>query len=152
MTLQRSTVLDALFALVSSSAGYATSGRRLVPWNDQIAMPAIFQRQTGEVFEPLSGYGLPQKIVMDVEVWIYCKTGGPADTPEDAILPLLDALDTALAANTTFPEGRQTLGLAGYVDHAWREGDTVISQGEGTTTAVVVVPMKVSVISGFGSP
>jgi len=143
----RNTVLQALFNVVSASSGFQATGRKLVAWTEQTSQPALFQRIIGEEFAPLEGYGQPQKKTLHVELWIYAQTD-IADTPESVILPLLDALDTALATNTLY-DGRQQLGLEGFVDHAWRQGETVISQGETGTQAIIVVPVRVSVIAPF---
>jgi hypothetical protein len=152
MSLQRSTVLDALFTLLSASAAYVTTGRRLMHWTEVPAanQPALFQRLVGEDFAPLKGYGLPQEVTLKVEVWIYVNTQGPDSTPEDTILPLLDALDTALAKGAAF-DGRQQLGLEGYVQHAWREGETTIAQGELDSQAICITTVHILVTAPFST-
>jgi len=149
MTLQRATVLNALFSLVSASSAWKTAERRLVPWTSTIEQPAIFQRLVGETHEPLPAYGLPQRVTMHVELWLYAKVGVD-DYPEDVFLPLLDAIDTALAANSTF-DGRQTLGYPDLIEHAWREGQATYSQGEMGDQVVCLVPVHIAVVGQLGS-
>lgn len=150
MALQRATVLNALFNLVSASSTFATASRRLQFWTETIAMPALFMRYTGEDWKQPQSYGVPQEVVFKVEVWIYVQNGAPDNPPDAAIMPLLDALDTALQANSSFG-GRQTLGLDGYVIHAWREGETTIAQGEPANVAIMIVPLSVAVNATLGT-
>ena len=151
MSLQRSTVLQALFNLVSASAAYETASRRLVPWTEKVSQPAIFQRFVGEETQPLEGFGQPQLKTLHVEIWIYAKQQGPDSYPEDVFTPLLDALDTALAANTQF-DGRQDLGMPDVVHHVWRQGEATYSSGEMGDQIVCHVPLRVLVVGNFSSP
>ena len=154
MSFTRETVLSALYALIDGNANFNATGRRLKLWGNQILQPSLIQRYIGENTEPLVGYGQPQRKTLHVEMWIYVKTDlladGNSDVPETYMAPLLDALDDALAAGTLY-DGRQTLGLEGYVEHAWIEGETVFSQGEENTQAqaMAVVPMRILVVAPF---
>jgi hypothetical protein len=148
MPIQREAIMEALFGLINQNPAFNEWERRLKQPDEDVSQPAIYQRITGEDWAPMIGYGQPQMVTLHVEVWMYTLTGGPDDIPEQAILPLLDALDAALITGAAF-DGRQQLGLEGYVQHAWREGETVIAQGELETQAVVVVPMRILVSGSF---
>ena len=150
MALNRNTVLQALFTLLSASSAFATTGRKLQLWSDTVSQPALFQRLVGESHQPMSGYGQTQKVTMHVEVWIYAKNTGVDDPPEGVMLPLLDALDTALLANSTF-DGRQTLGLPDVVVHAWREGEATYSQGDLGDQIICLVPVHIEIVGQLGS-
>lgn len=148
-TIQRDTVLNALFTLLSSSSVWASTGRRLVHWTQAADQPAFFQRFIGETYEHLEAFGIPQIIKMHVECWIYAKSGLAEDT-EAVFLPLLDALDTALASNATF-DGRQDLGLPDYVHHCYRIGDATYSNGDLADQIICHIPLEIMVYNAFGS-
>jgi len=147
---QRLTILNASLALLSASASYEVAQPYLVPWGTQISQPAIMLRYVGDKYHPKEAFGLPQPVVLDMEVWIYAKA--ETDQPPQIVFaPLLDALDTALAANSTF-DGRQDLGMPDIVHHAWIEGEATYSQGELGDQIVCMLPFHVWVTGGFQSP
>lgn len=154
MTLLRDTILQALFNVVSVATDAAslpifiTAQRRLAPWQTTTAQPALFQRLVGETFAPQEAFGLPQQKTMHVELWVYVKSAGADEPPEDVILPILDAIDTVLNGSTTF-DGRQDLGLPDIVHHAWRQGEAIISQGELGDQCVCLIPVNILVVPNF---
>ncbi len=153
MILQRNTILSALFSLVSQTQGINSFSRRLMPWSSPasaFSQPALFQRYVGDHHAPLVGFGQPQMITMHVEIWLYAKQNGPDSIPEDTFTPLLDALDTALAAGSTF-DGRQTLGMPDIVQHVWREGESTYSSGELGDQIVCLAPLRIWTGATFGT-
>jgi hypothetical protein len=152
-------VLNALFTLLSTTVPntsyFQYFGRRLEFWTKAATQPALFQRYIKERRMGVVAYGLPQETIIEVELWIYVKSGNvgqdPNDYPEQYITPLLDAVDGTLQSNTT-ADGRQTLGLDGYVTHCWIEGETTIAQGEesGDAQCIVIIPVSIRVDAQLG--
>ncbi|MES2055827.1 MAG: hypothetical protein V4564_07815 [Pseudomonadota bacterium] len=143
MNVSRETIEAALFALLSGSSSFATTGRRLKYWGDVAEQPALFLRSTGEHHAPQEGRGQPQKVILEYDVFIYTKTGSPTAIPSQAISPLLDALDAALQPSPM--TGVQQLGVSA-VQHCWREGHTPVDTGDAMDQAVAVASIRVLVV------
>ncbi len=158
-SVNRETVLNALYTLLTTdpntSGAFLYFGRRLEFWTKAATQPALFQRFIKERRMALQAYGLPQETILDVELWVYVKSGAtsqdPQDYPELYITPLLDVIDSALLSNTTF-DGRQTLGLDGIVTHCWIEGETTVAQGEesGDRQCIAIIPVSIQVNAQLG--
>lgn len=140
MTPSRETIYAALFALLAASGEYVTTSRRLLHWNDVSArqQPALFMAQRNEI--PTTVRGQPAKWVLNVDVYIYCRTDGGLD-PGPIINPLIDAIEDALAPNQI--ENVQTLG--GLVH--WCRIDGAIETDEGTLgdQSVAIIPVSILV-------
>ncbi len=145
--MTREDILSALWTLISASPAWQTASRRLQFWTeDQIEQPAIYMRLDGESFAARKGYGIPQEVVLKVSFFIYALTDAVTAVPSQAVTPLLDALDAAIADDPTEPNGRQTLG--GLVQDVWREGETVIVTGEPDNQAAAVGQIHIRTV-GF---
>ncbi len=133
--------MTALFAALTAGGQYLTTGRRIIPWTQVTEQPALFLRHVGDHTAPRAT-GLPPKIVMECEVWIYSGGGANPDAvPETPLNYLLDGIDAALMPAPGFSV--QTLG--GLVTHAWVEGATAIHPGDVGAQAIAVVPVKILV-------
>jgi hypothetical protein len=144
--IARETIYAALFALVSGSSAFATSSRKLVHWSDvgPEEHPAIFQRQLDE--ERIQQRGLPPKIKLHVELYVYAHTLAqqldPYVVPSQALNPLLDAIDAALAPDEPI---NNVLTLGGIVSHCWIEGKTENFEGVIGDQAVAIIPISILV-------
>jgi hypothetical protein len=142
----RETIYAALFTLLSSSAEFRTASRKLVHWSDvgPEEHPAIFQRQVSE--DRISQRGVPPKIQLRVEIYVYVHTLAqqldPAVTPAQLMNPLLDALDAALAVDDM---SNNVLTLGGLVSHCWVDGKTENFEGLIGDQAVAIIPISILV-------
>jgi len=137
----RESIMAALFALVSGSASFVTSSRRLQLWTELSAAetPAIFMAEREEQYDR-KGEGLPPVVTLNVDLYIYTKPGLDSGmTPSSVLNPLLDAIDAALAPNTV--TGRQTLG--GLVSHCRIEGKLFKDPGDIDGDGMAIVPIKI---------
>jgi hypothetical protein len=140
MTASREAIMSALFALVSGSAPFVTSSRRLKLWTDVPAAerPAIFQYERDDSYTNGKQY-LPI-IEMNVDLYIYTYPGTDSGiTPISVLNPLLDAVDAALAPSKV--TGRQTLG--GLVSHVWIDGKVMKDPGDLDGDGIAVIPVKI---------
>jgi hypothetical protein len=136
----REHIMQALFTLLTAGNAYPTAGRRLVLWTKVAEQPALFLRHVGDTY-PTRPTGIPAKVQMDCEAWIYSRAGGnPAVIPETALNSLLDGVETALKPD---PAAAQTLG--GLVQHCWIEGRVEIHPGDLDGQAIAVVPIRLLV-------
>lgn len=146
MNVSRETIYAALFALVSSSASFVTASRKLTHWSDvgPEEHPAIFQRQTDETW--IVQKGLPPKIQLHVELYIYVHTLSqqldPTVVPSQMLNPLLDAVDAALAVDD---RSNNVLTLGGLVSHCWIDGKTENFEGMIGDQAVAIIPVSILV-------
>jgi len=146
MNQSRETIYAALFALVSGSASFTTASRKLRHWSD-VAIeehPALFQRQVDET--RLVQRGVPPKIQLHVELYIYVSTLAqqldPAVVPSQLMNPLLDALDAALVVDDL---SNNVLTLGGLVSHCWVDGKTENFEGMLGDQAVAIIPVSILV-------
>jgi hypothetical protein len=141
MSATREAIDEAVFAyLTGATSPFLFSSRRLVHWTNQTVQPALFYRGIGEHHERQRGAGQPQIVTLHRQIWLYVNTGAPDSTPSSALNPLLDAIDALLAPNPYEP-GRLTLG--GLVQEVWREGETIVTEGELGTQAVAICPLHI---------
>jgi hypothetical protein len=137
--MTRETVYAALFDKVKNLSGLKTSSRRLIHWGDvaPASQPALFMVQKNETGEQRRG--LPTKWHLAVDFYLYSHSGGtPSSTPSQIQNPLIDAIETALAPDST---GFQTLG--GLVSHAWISGPIETDQGFLGDQAVAIIPVDI---------
>ena len=138
----RETIYAALFSLLSASAGFNTTSRRLVVWDDvpQDLQPALFQNQKKEI--PTGQPGLNQVWTLTVDIFIYAHNMGDKSTaPSTIINPLIDAVQNAIAPDPV--TNKQTLG--GLVQHAGIEGSIVTDEGVLGDQAVAIIPISIKV-------
>ena len=139
--MSRNSIVDALLALLTSTNAFNTSGRRLIPWTKVASQPAIFVRHVGDHYAP-RGTGLPPKVVMDCEAWLYSNAGKDSlAVPGAALADLLDMVEALLKPAAGAPSRAQTLG--GAVVHAWIEGKIDVHPGDLDGQAIAVVPISI---------
>jgi hypothetical protein len=141
MTASRESIYTALFNLVSASASFKTSSRRLKLWSDVNAAdkPAVFVAQRGEKYVQGSD-ATPQKVTLKADIFIYTNAGkDPNVIPATILNNLVDAVNAAIAESPV--TGRQTLG--GLVSHCWIEGDAMIDPGDIDGDGVAILPVRI---------
>ena len=124
--MNREKIMTALFNLLVAAPtgknGFRTTGRRLLLWSAVAAQPALFLRDVRDEYPPRAARGLPAKVTIHAEIWIYVKVGeDPKTSPGAALNVLIDAIEAALQPTTA--AGVQTLG--GAVSHCWIEGNKI---------------------------
>ena len=136
----REVAFVALFATLQGISAFKVCTRRLKHWQDVLPedQPALYMQHDGEVRQPVRG--LPDRIVLEVNLWIYLNTNAEPVGPQ--LSPLLDAVDAALAPANN---GDRTQTLGGIVHHVWIEGQTQIYEGNLGNEAVAIVPIKLLV-------
>ena len=141
--MNREAIISALFALVSTSASFATASRRLKLWGSvpSSEKPALFLVERGDTYVRASE-AVPEAVTMQLEIYIYIEAGKDETVvPASTLNPLLDAIDTALAPSQL--TGLQTLG--GLVSHCWIEGKLLKDAGDLDGDGVAVIPVKILV-------
>lgn len=137
----REAVMQALLVRVGQYGIFRRFGRRLLPWGTVDDQPALFLRHVADQYPPRPT-GLPAKVVMECEAWLYSQGGADPDVPpEISINDLLDVVEASLRPPT--PGSAQTLG--GLVAHAWIEGTIEIHPGDLNGQAIAIVPIRVLV-------
>ncbi len=129
--------------------GFQTVGRRLRPWSQVVALPALFVRHIGgehlysnatSAATITSRGGLPARLFIDAQLWIY-SLAGVDGIPEDAVDRLIDIVEAALLPR---PAGTaQTLG--GLVRDCWPEGKYTVDPGDLDGQAKAVIPVRMLV-------
>jgi hypothetical protein len=146
MNTPRETIYAALYALVSGSAAFATTSRKLEHWSDvgPEEHPALFQRQLDE--DRIQQRGLPSKVKLNVELYVYVHTLAqqlaPGVAPSQILNPLLDTLDACFPVDD---QGNYVQTLGGLVSHCWIDGKTEIFEGVIGDQAVAIVPVAILV-------
>jgi hypothetical protein len=134
------------------TSGIQTSGRRLIPWAEVAAQPALFLRRIGGEFLPRRPR-LPGRVEIEAEIWLYSAGGDNPDMPPEAPLnALVDAVAELLE-----PKGAQesqTLGVPPLVTHCWLEGKEADYPGDLGGSAIAVLPVKILApgVSPTGGP
>ena len=94
--MSRNAIADALLTLLTSTSAFNTSGRRMLPWTKVDSQPAIFVRHVGDHYAP-RGTGMPPKVTMECEAWIYSNAGKDSlAIPGAALAEMRAALDAAV--------------------------------------------------------
>lgn len=122
------------------ATGFQTIGRRVIPWQQVSAQPALFLRSIEEELD-YPGTVL-QRMTMKAEIFIYSNAGSDPDVvPETALNNLLDAVQNAFAPDS--PMQMYTLG--GLVEWCRITGKIVKDTGDldGQASAVVEVDITV---------
>lgn len=140
MIVPRETVMSALFALLTEAAPFKTTGRRLILWSKCTDQPAMFLSAASEEYAPRAARGLPPRVTLNVEVWLYVKAGpDPAVAPDMLLNGLIDAIDRALLP----APGQEAQTLGGLVSHAWIEGQIERDPGNIDGQAKAILPVKI---------
>lgn len=144
--MSREDVMTALLETLAAGGSFPTVGRRLLHWSKVAEQPALFLRHVGDEY-PQRRTGMPPRVVMKCEAWIYSKgSADPGVVPEIALNALLDEIEAALQPAPAF--AAQTLG--GTVTHAWIEGEVLMHPGDLDGQAMALVPVRVLVPSLIG--
>lgn len=145
-TATREQVSLALFALLTGSATYNYSSRRLrMP--DQVAnvaKPALFQVEHKETV--VKGKLITPAIrTLHIDVWIYIAIGtDPNAVPITTLNNLIDAIDpnNGGVLKPSPMNGRQTLG--GLVTDCYINGDIIKTPGDiGNGMGAAIIPLEV---------
>jgi hypothetical protein len=152
MSLDRNAILDALYAL-AKTAGAATvaggvfnyAGKRLKHWKDVVAQPALFVCPADDDYLPRDPQRTRAKVLLEFELFIYCRAPNGEESPHTVLNPLIKALEDVLTPGPVV--NVQTLGLAPVVQHCWIEGQLKKGYDVNTGQLVAVVPVKVLAIS-----
>ena len=124
---------------VSFLTGFRTVGRRVLPWSQVTAQPALFLINADEEREVRSGQ--PPRRTMMVELLVYSDAGKNVDfAPGIALNNFADAIDGALQPDNV-QLNRLTLG--GLVQHCWIEGKTEFYPGDLGPQAKALIPVKI---------
>lgn len=136
----RETIMSALFALVSSSAAFASSSRRIKLWGDTPSSdkPALFMYEREDMYT--NGKNYLQIVEMNVDLFIYIDAGKDLSaTPISVLNNLIDAIEAALKPNPLTQ--RQTLG--GLVSHCYIDGKIMKEPGDLDGDGIAVIPVKI---------
>jgi hypothetical protein len=137
--MNREAIYSALFAQLTTAAGFTTFSRRLKHWEEvpAVAQPALFQVQKSE--EVKARTSLPPKVLMRLDLYIYSTTTDPAASPAIAMNALLDAVAGALQP----ANGQLNQTLGGLVDYCRVTGTIETDEGALGAQAVAVVPIEI---------
>ncbi len=142
--MNREPIYEALFALVSGAAPFATASRRLRHWSNVAAaeQPAVFQVQKRETARQQEGS--PTLWRADIDLYVYCQAPDDESAPTSVLNPLIDAIAAALApTGADLVAGAQSLG--GLVKHCWISGAIETDEGALGGQAVAIVPVEILV-------
>lgn len=160
MISTRETVYQALFDLLSSTPGFVSYFRKIVPVANISSgqQPALMMRQVTEQRQ-VKQFGAPPKYILTVEIILLIQSPTVAidSTPAASINPLIDAVETQLTADPPLLsiDGKTLLGKDGIlnlgldnVERVWIEGLIEIFEAvEGSNDqSVVVIPVHISCV------
>lgn len=137
--MNRRDILTAFVTQLKDVAPFRTvSTRARLP--DEIEnQPALFVIFDGGNYPPREAAGMPAKVTINADVWIYDKPSEPDEEFGFTMCDYLDAIDKALGPD---PLGRpQTLG--GLVYDLRVEGEVILDPGHTTGQAVAKVPVRI---------
>ncbi len=138
----REAIMQALFALVSTSTGFTTASRRLKLWGDvgSSDKPALFMYERGDEYRGAERY-VPPTVTMNVDLFIYIDAGKDLSIEPITVLnPLVDAISAALTPSKS-AGGKQTLG--GLVSHCWIDGKIMKDPGDLDGDGLAIIPVKI---------
>ncbi len=141
--MNRETIMTALFNLVSASASFATTSRRLQLWSNVAPSdrPALFLCERGGTYAR-AGEAVPESVTLNVDIFLYTDAGkDQSAVPATTLNNLIDAVDAALAPDAL--TGLQTLG--GLVSHCWIEGRIMKDAGDLDGDGIAVIPVRILV-------
>ncbi len=126
---------------VSLTTGFLTFGRRLIPWTQLAAQPALFVRDPNEQLE-YNNIILQQQVI-NAEIWIYSRAGeNPDVAPITALNNLLDAVQDAMAPDDPM---QQRFTLGGLVHWCRMSGRVEKSPGDLDGQAIAVADVEIIV-------
>lgn len=135
-------ILCALLALAATGYAFSTVKRRLELPSKARNYPAIYVYSPGEDYPSRTIRGLPPKVVIDAEIWIYADGGkNEENAPETPLNAAVRGVKTVLEPSVMADV--QTLGLDDYVSHCWIEGRLVKFPGVIDGIAKAIIPVKI---------
>jgi hypothetical protein len=135
----REAIMTALFAQVVGAYAFRTVGRRLQLWKETPDQPALFLRNAGDHYPARAVRGLPAKVTIEAEIWLYVRVGPDKSAiPGAALNALIDAVEMALQPGPA--QEVQTLG--GLVQHCWIEGKIEMDPGDLDGQAKAIIPVR----------
>ena len=138
--IARETAYAALFAKLSTVAGFNTISRQLKHWSEVAPpdQPALFQVQGKQIAETTAD-NIPTRWKLMAELYVYVQNTDPASGFSCTTLNnLVDAIDGVLAAT---PGYRQTLG--GVVEHCRIAGEIETDEGVLGAQAVAIIQIEI---------
>lgn len=127
--------------------GFQTVGRRLKPWPQVTALPALFLRHIGGDYlyrgktsaaTFTTTGGLPPEIYLDADVVLYSVAGADG-IPEDAVDALIDIVEAVLRPR---PYGTANT-LGGLVRDCYVAGKYTVDPGDLDGQAKAIVPIRI---------
>jgi hypothetical protein len=141
VSIDRESIMEALFALLKACPPFLTVERRVRPWSSVVEQPALFLSNSKEEWPDPAARGLPRKVVITVELLIYCKTP-LSEVPSRQLNCLVRAIEEVLAPAGAMANW-QTLG--GLVQHCWIGGELQHFPGDLAEQAFAQIPVKILV-------
>lgn len=137
--MNREPLYAALFARLAAIPGLKTASRRLRHWSDVGAseQPALFLAQKSETAQTVTGQ--PTRWALTADVYLYVNTPAP-QSPGQAMNPLLDAIEAALAPDSP---ARNANTLGGLAQYCRIEGAIETDEGTLGDQAVAIVPIQI---------
>jgi hypothetical protein len=142
-TITLSDPVGAAGTAVSFATGFLTTGRRVKPWSQVKAQPALYLRRIGTT-DDYSGH-LPI-CTLECEVWIYSQAGQDPDATPDTALSNLDNL--VRQAFAPDDDGRFTLGRTVYWCRIEGRGD--YSPGDLGGQGISRIPVRITLPAPTG--
>jgi hypothetical protein len=135
----RESIITALLQKVSFDS-FETVGRRLIPWTEVAAQPALFIRQVSDRLEH-NGMLLPA-LTMSLELWIYCHEGDPKASAATKLNDLVDSVEDALKPDDIT---KRLFTIGGLVQMCWIDGEIEYDPGDLDNQAIAKIPVKIIV-------
>jgi len=143
--IDRESIYEGLFQAWAPllGLGFRTLSRRLDNFTnvDSYIQPALYQLQAGEKIMPQRG--LPSKLQLQVELFVYARSEDSTIPPSSVLNPLVDAV----LLLTLPPAGKdvQTFGIQD-VQHIWVEGEIKIAEGVLENQVIAVIPVNILIV------
>lgn len=136
--INREAIASALYAKVSSLAGFVTHSRYLRHWNDVSSgeQPALFMSQGAQIQQRTTNQ--PSKWLLNFTFWIYVTNETNGVLPATTLNNLLDAVENAIE-----PYGQESATLGLQSVHYVKIGSIECDEGWLGSQGVAIVPITV---------
>jgi len=123
------------------TTGFLTTGRRVIPWGQVDAQPALFLRRVG-TSDDYGSDSFFSMTTLECEVWIYSQAGKDPNAVPDVALSNLDALiRQSLKGDSDYGDPRFTLGGLCYWCRI--EGRSDYSPGDLSGQGLSRIPIRI---------
>jgi len=136
-TITLSQPISAPSATAQFITGFLTTGRRVKPWAQVTAQPAMFLRRTGVIDE---AHGTMIDTTLVCEAWIYCGSGQDPDASPDELLSSLEEL----VRESFTPDDDDRFTIGGRVYWCRIEGKSDISPGDLGGQSLARIPIRIT--------